>query len=312
MRYFILSFFLLLLLTCAGFYGQMHGERSPHRTGLSYFCFRSQGQQIEMAYTYSVSSHPNGKTVLLLHGREFSQTYWQETTRFLLDRGFSVIAPDQIGSGSSSQPLNYQFSFRQLAANTHLLLDSLHCDKAIVLGHSLGGMLALRFVLMYPDCCEQLILENPLGLTPGVMPAYNTSLDECIRQELEESLPERKNHLREDYFNGKWCREYETLLDERNEREENGRSAICARNRALITDMITTQPVCYELQNIAVPVTLLVGTQDKYERSGCSATLCKKATKQVSNFRLLTLPGTGHVPHVENFSLFRDSLAGIL
>lgn len=283
-----------------------------HQNELSYFGFNSQGQQIEMAYTYSVPARPNGKTVLLLHGREFSQVYWTQTIRFLLDKGFSVVAPDQVGFGNSSQPLSYQFSFRQLATNTRLLLDSLHCRKTIVLGHSMGGMLALRFALMYPAYCERLILENPVGLAPGAAPLIGTNLDDFIRQEQEVTLPDRKKQLSENYFNGKWSREYESLLEERNEQEKDGHSAICAKNRALIADMISTQPVCYELQNVKVPVTLLVGEQDRYERSGCSASLCRKATRQAGNFRLLALPGTGHIPHVENFDLFCDSLTSVL
>jgi pimeloyl-ACP methyl ester carboxylesterase len=65
--------------------------------------------------------------------------------------GNRVIMPDQVGFGKSSKPSHYQFSFQQLAANTRDLLRSLGVTHAHLVGHSMGGMLAARFALMYPS-----------------------------------------------------------------------------------------------------------------------------------------------------------------
>src|ERR1700685_3539149 len=78
--------------------------------------------------------------------------------------GYRVIAPDQIGFGKSTKPAHYQYSFQQLAGNTHALLDSLGIGKAIVMGHSTGGMLAIRYGLMHPAGTQQLVLVDPVGL----------------------------------------------------------------------------------------------------------------------------------------------------
>src|SRR6201991_4253341 len=127
----------------------------------------SQGESLHMAYmdvAPADPAHANGRTAVLLHGKNFCGATWVETIHRLSDAGYRVIAPDQIGFCKSSKPERYQFSFDQLAANTHALLQALGIGRAIVVGHSMGGMLAARYALMYPDGVDRLVLINPLGL----------------------------------------------------------------------------------------------------------------------------------------------------
>src|ERR1700704_914231 len=111
---------------------------------VQFFHLESQGQALEMAYMDVVSEKPNGLSGLLLHGKNFNGYYWESTARALLVAGYRVVIPDQIGFGKSSKPGRYQFSFQQLATNTRALLDRLGIEKASVVGHSMGGMLAAR------------------------------------------------------------------------------------------------------------------------------------------------------------------------
>src|SRR5690349_6999785 len=55
------------------------------------------GQKLKMAYMDIMPSKPNGQTVVLLHGKNFSGNYWERTIRDLSAAGYRVIAPDQIG-----------------------------------------------------------------------------------------------------------------------------------------------------------------------------------------------------------------------
>src|SRR5690606_12690241 len=100
----------------------------------------------------------------LMHGKNFCGAYWERTARDLQSDGFRVIIPDQLGFGKSEKPTSYQYSFAGRAKNTKDLLDSLDLSKATVVGHSMGGMLASRFAIMYPDLTEKLVLLNPIGL----------------------------------------------------------------------------------------------------------------------------------------------------
>ena len=132
---------------------------------LKHFEFQSQGESLQMGYMdVPANGKPNGRSVVLMHGKNFCGATWESSIKALSDAGYRVIAPDQIGFCSSSKPDHYQYSFQQLALNTHQLLEKLGIQKATLVGHSTGGMLATRYALMYPGQTEQLALVNPIGL----------------------------------------------------------------------------------------------------------------------------------------------------
>jgi pimeloyl-ACP methyl ester carboxylesterase len=121
---------------------------------------------------------PNGKTVVLFHGKAFGGYYFHNVIEALTGSGYRVVAPDQIGWGKSPKP-DIHYSFHLLAANTSALLDHLGVRKVAVLGHSTGGMTAARFTLMYPDRVTHLVLEDPLGLADyrtGIPPQSEETL----------------------------------------------------------------------------------------------------------------------------------------
>src|SRR3954467_5914080 len=66
--------------------------------------FRSQGQDLQMAYMDIKPARPNGRVAVLLHGKNFCAATWQATITGLADAGYRVIAPDQIGFCKSSKP----------------------------------------------------------------------------------------------------------------------------------------------------------------------------------------------------------------
>jgi pimeloyl-ACP methyl ester carboxylesterase len=90
----------------------------------------------------------NGRTALLLHGKNFCAATWERTLEALSEAGYRVIAPDQVGFCSSSKPEGYQFSFAQLAHNIQALLEQENIEQVTVIGHSMGGMLAARLALL--------------------------------------------------------------------------------------------------------------------------------------------------------------------
>ena len=122
------------------------------------------GESLRMAYLdVAPKGEANGRTVLLLHGRNFPSRYWQSQIEALAASGYRVVAPDQIGFNKSSKP-SFDLHFDQLARNTVALLDELKIGKVAIVGHSMGGMLAVRFTRMYPERVERLVLDAPIGL----------------------------------------------------------------------------------------------------------------------------------------------------
>ena len=112
----------------AGNDGPVYG---PRLEGFTYpepvhrYAFVSQRETLEMMYLDVQPAHPNGRTVVLLHGKNFCAGTWEDTIGVLSRAGYRVVAPDQIGFCKSSKPDRYQYSFQQLAHNTHALLESI-------------------------------------------------------------------------------------------------------------------------------------------------------------------------------------------
>ena len=74
----------------------------------------SQNQKLEMSYMYVKPDVFNGKTIMLLHGKNFNGAYWKTTIDALAKEGFAVLVPDQIGFGKSTKPMNFQYTFQEI------------------------------------------------------------------------------------------------------------------------------------------------------------------------------------------------------
>src|SRR5215471_7495076 len=68
----------------------------------------AQWQPLKMAYMDVQPDIPNGKTILLLHGKNFNGAYWENTAKELKKKGYRVIIPDQLGFGKSTKPRHFQ------------------------------------------------------------------------------------------------------------------------------------------------------------------------------------------------------------
>lgn len=275
-----------------------------------------QGQDLTMAYMDAQPVKPNGKTVLLLHGKNFSAAYWQQTATDLNKEGYRVIMPDQIGFGKSSKPTNIQYTFQLLAQNTKVVLDQLKVTKVTVLGHSMGGMLATRFALMYPDVVEKLILENPIGLEDWKTVVPYQSVDDWYTAELKQDYQKMKEYQLKFYYDNKWKPEYDRWLNINAGWTLNKEYAIIAKNSALTYDMIFTQPVVYEFENLKMPVLLIIGQRDRtalgkakapkeaQEKLGNYPALGRETTKKIRTAKLVEIDNTGHLPHIEAYEKF--------
>lgn len=104
----------------------------------------------------------SGPPLLLLHGLGTSSETWEPTIRALLDR-FTVIAPDLAGHGRSSGA-SLRGSVEPLVKALDDLCAKLGLETAAVVGHSLGGLVAVRFALNHPDRVSHLVLVDAGGI----------------------------------------------------------------------------------------------------------------------------------------------------
>jgi pimeloyl-ACP methyl ester carboxylesterase len=108
----------------------------------------------------------SGEVLLLLHGMAGSSQTWRSVIR-PLSRQFRVIAPDLPGHGESNKPRS-DYSLGAFAALLRDLLDELGVTRATIIGHSLGGGVAMQFLYQHPDYAQRLILIGSGGLGPDV------------------------------------------------------------------------------------------------------------------------------------------------
>ncbi|HET7503529.1 MAG TPA: alpha/beta hydrolase [Kofleriaceae bacterium] len=284
----------------------------------------SQQQTVKMAYMDVAAPAPGGHTVVLLHGKNFTAAYWEPTIRFLTARGYRVIAPDQIGFGKSSKPAQYQYSFQQLASNTSAVLDAAGVTRVSVIGHSMGGMLATRFALMYPERVEKLVLVNPIGLEDWKAVVPYRSIDQWYEQEKKATAESVREYQRTSYYGGTWKPEYERLIEISVGMIKHPDYPKVAWASALLYDMIYTQPVVHEFPLLKVPTLLVIGQRDRTAlgrawapkeaaaRLGDYPALGKKAAAAIPGATLVEIPGVGHVPQVEAFEAYSQALARFL
>lgn len=280
-----------------------------------------QNQKLHMAYMDVKPNNYNGKNILLIHGKNFNGAYWKTTIKALTKQGFRVIVPDQIGFGKSSKPEHFHYTFQQLAKNTKTLLDTLKVKETAILGHSMGGMLATRFSLMYPDTTQKLILENPIGLEDWKLKAPYKPVEWWYQKELKKSYQGIKKYQLVSYYDNQWKPEYDQWVNLLAGWTLNSDYKKIAWNSALVYDMIFTQPVVYEFKNITAPTLLIIGTRDRTalgkplvseevrKTMGLYDKLGKKTQKEIPNAKLVELENVGHLPHIEKFDNFIQALS---
>jgi len=296
-------------------------ENVDYAYPVKYFPIHTEGQDIRMAYMDVMpKQNANGRTVVLFHGKNFGGYYWTEVIKALSDRGFRVVVPDQIGFGRSSKPFIH-YSFHQMARWNKALLDTLGIQKANILGHSMGGMLATRFALMYPLQTEKLLLENPIGLEDYRQFVPYTTTEEQYKTELKATAESIKKYYKSSYFTV-WKPEYDKLVDIGAGVTFSADFPRYAKVAAMTFSMIYEQPVFYEFQNITVPTILFIGKEDRtivgkallspdqQVLHGQYKFLGKQIAARIPKARLIEFEGCGHIPHVEVATEFIVAVLG--
>jgi len=314
----LLAFFLLAAtwqpLSSAQQDDALHPKYSVH-----FFQLQVENQDLRIAFRdVQPTATSNGKTVLLLHGKNFSGFYWEPTIEFLTQQGYRVIAPDQLGFGASSRP-DIHYSFHQMANNTKALLDYLGIQRVYVIAHSMGGMLGVRFALLFPETVEKLVLENPLGLEDYRKLVPYLPLQQQYEAELSQTYDQMRDYQKT-YYPGAWKPEYEIYVRDQASVLGTGEYPRDAWSSALTYAMIYEQPVVYELADISRPTLLIIGQADRtvvgknrlpsnlQSVAGQFPDLGRKAHAAIKGSTLVEVPDCGHIPHIQKPEQFRSAV----
>ena len=183
------------------------------------------------------------------------------------------------------------------------------------------SMIAVRYALMYPRETEQLVLVDPIGLedwkTKGVPPI---SVDDWYARELKTNADAIRRYELATYYAGHWSDDYEIWVQMLAGLNRGSGKERVAWNSALIYDMIFTQPVFYEFENIAVPTLLIIGDKDNtaigkdFAPPAVRATLgdypqlAKRAAMRINGAKLVEFSELGHAPQIQDPAAFHKVL----
>jgi 2-succinyl-6-hydroxy-2,4-cyclohexadiene-1-carboxylate synthase len=254
---------------------------------------------------FHVASAGTGPPVVLLHGFTGSTETWTELQATLSDR-FRTIAVDITGHGRSAAPTDPErYSLVRFADDLRDILDGLAIPRAALLGYSMGGRAALRFVLRYPDRVAGLILESTSpGISDPVERDHRIAADLALAQSVERDGVTA--------FMDRW--EQLPLWDSLAAAPESLRHRLRAQrltNRAtgLANSLrgagaAADPPVVDDLSTIRTLVRIIAGVLDaRYVRLG------QLMAAAIPHADLNLIDGAGHMAHLERPEQFAE-LAG--
>ncbi len=299
-------------------------EGFPYPYPVHFLPLALEGEDLRLAYMdVPPAGPPTGRTVVLLHGRNFPSSYWEPTIKVLADAGYRVVAPDQIGFGKSSKP-GFAYSFDAMARATIALLDTLHVDRFELVGHSMGGMLAVRLARAYGSRIDHLVLYSPIGLED-----YRFYVPPMT----DEELAERERALTADGYRKQLMTNYalslppaaiEPFVQLRDEIRESGEYPRWLKSFVASYQMIYTQPVAHEIPLIDRPTLFIMGANDHNapgrpfappelrDRMGQNAALAQSLAARMSNASVVVFEGVGHLGHLEATQRFNEALLNFL
>jgi pimeloyl-ACP methyl ester carboxylesterase len=252
----------------------------------------------------------SGPPVVLIHGMLNSSSHWQAVALNLAD-DHTVIAPDLIGHGDSAAPRG-DYSLGAHAASIRDLLAAIGIDRATMVGHSLGGGVAMQFFYQFPQRVQRLALISSGGLGREVSPMLRTAalpgvsalLSATIQPRMLAALRGGGRRLRERRVGlGVYLQAIARALAPLE--NEDARAAFLQTLRAVIDvhgQRVSATDRLYLLESM--PTLIVWGERDHT----IPIQHGRAAHEAIPNSRFRTIAGAAHFPHLEE----PDSVAALL
>jgi pimeloyl-ACP methyl ester carboxylesterase len=264
---------------------------------VEFLSVRLYGQDHRMAYMdVAPVGTANGRTVVIFHGMNFFAAAYEPTIRALSGAGFRVLAVDRLGYGRSSKP-DVHYNLHMPARNTKALLDSLGIDRAAIVGHSMGGMVATRFAFTYPETTSHVVMVNQIGLSDPRPGRPWSDPQDTYRSTLEGTSYESilRGHMR--YYPRGWKSEYLRWVKVQYGLTLSGDWPRMAKVRAAQRRILYEDPVVYEWQHIDSKALVIGGAEDRLVADYPAA--ARHVAEELQNAELVVFPEVGHAPHFD-------------
>lgn len=251
---------------------------------------KTQSNGIELYY----ESHGEGKPLVLISGLGYPLWQWHKMVPVLAEH-FQVITFDNRGVGQSDKPAG-PYTAQMLAQDTVGLLDALGIEKAIIVGHSMGGFIAQAMALDFPQRVEKLILCSTNFGGPHHVPVTPEAM-KVLSDVTSDPLTRFKNGLVVSTAPG-WADKNPEMIEEwikwrvANPIEPAPYQAQLAIGLSLLPEAAAFED---KLQRLDVPTLILFGAHDKVVPPANADLLSKK----ISGSTVMIFPDAGHFFPIE-------------
>jgi pimeloyl-ACP methyl ester carboxylesterase len=245
---------------------------------------------------------------VLVHGFTGFRDDFREHLPALAALGRTVVY-DHRGHGESTKTGDAaSYTFDQLVDDLRGLLDALDVGRCDLLGHSMGGMIALRFALAYPERVASLVLMDTAGRAPDHMPRAPLAAAGAIarsdgmatlaallrgRAADDPARPEVERRMERQLGEAFWERRRRRLVAMDSE-----------AFAALALELIDQAPLIYRLGEITCPTLVIVGEQD----AGFLAP-AEELAHGIRRATRVTVPGAAHSPQLENPTAWLEAIS---
>lgn len=266
-----------------------------------------------------VELNPGGtRTVLFLHGLGSYLKFWWAQLDATAAKGYRVIAIDQLGYGKSDKPATFPYTTEAFAENVDEFLGILGIERAVLVGHSMGGQTALSTALRFPNRVEALVLASPAGFEKfsereqkWFTNVYSRALVKSADEEMIWGNVRLMNFAR-------WKPAYEWLVEERVRVAKNADfDAYAYAQVRTVAGLAHDDFVREELANVHAPTVIIYGTSDRlipnaYLHGGLTKWVMEKGHQAIAGSELVELAGCGHTVQLDCSDGFNQALFSFL
>jgi pimeloyl-ACP methyl ester carboxylesterase len=251
------------------------------------------------------------RTLVLIHGLAANAGFWRDNIPELA-RHHRVIAVDLPGYGRSQKDAAYPYTLSFFAATLARLVEELGVGAVNIVGHSMGGQIAMTLALQRPDLVESLVLVAPAGIE-----AFRPGEGEWLRNALTvpgiRLVPEDgiRRNLSLNFYS--WNDRWEWMVEERArlakapDFDQFGYAVI--RSVGAMLD----EPTTPHLERIAQPTLIVYGRHDHlipnpYLHGGRPADVFREGQRRIPRASLVEIPAAGHMVMIEQAERFNRAV----
>lgn len=268
--------------------------------------------------SYVELNESGAQTVVFLHGLGSYLKFWRAQLDATAALGYRVIAIDQLGFGKSEKPAQFPYTTESFAENVDELLTILKIDRAVLVGHSMGGQTALATAIRFPERVTALVLTSPAGFETFTRREQkwfkNVYSRTLVKDADEEAI---WGAIRFQNFQH-WSSEHEWLVEERVRLAKNDTFDQYAYAQVRSVEGLAKNDFVRESLNLVkAPTVIVFGTADRlipnaFLHGGFTKDTMRIGNEKIAGSELVALKGCGHTVQLDCSKDFNDALFSFL